>query len=364
MAPAADTHTRLSSDNRLAIPVIIYFLEAEPPERDYFAQRLAGHSVTFASRLEEVGADVEILSIFINSRVTLEFLDGHPRLRLIATRSSGTDHLPMDALRERKVAVAAVGSYGERTVAEHTFALLLALSRRLREVMNKPKTVRFSYESTRGFDLQGKTMGIIGMGHIGQSVAELAHAFRMKVLAYDVERPAGLERSLDFSFVPLPELLAESHIVSLHAPLTAATYHILNRETLAQCRRGVLVINTARGALVDSQALREALDSGQVGGAGLDVLQDERVLRDPVSHIIAGDIVRHLRSDAQAYEARDADRVRELQELLLGDALLARLNVVFTPHVAFNSVETFEMLQTVTADTILAFAEGRLINAV
>ena len=344
--------------------MIIYFLEAEPPEREYFVQRLTGHDVTFVSSLEEVGKDVEVLSIFINTRVTPEFLDMCPRLRLIATRSSGTDHLPLEACRERKVAVATVANYGVRTVAEHTFALLLALSRRLREVMNKPATTRFSYESTRGFDLEGKTMGIIGMGHIGQSVAELAHAFRMKVLAYDLEQPVCLERSLDFTYVPLPELLAQSHVVSLHAPLTPATYHILNRETLAQCRRGVLIINTARGALIDSQALRDALDSGQVGGAGLDVLQDERILRNTVSQIIAGDIVRHLRSDAQAYDARDADRVRELQELLLSDALLARLNVVFTPHVAFNSVETFEMLQTVTAETILAFAEGRLINEV
>src|SRR5204862_4784510 len=121
------------------------------------------------------------------------------------------------------------------------------------------------------------------MGHIGQHVAELAYAFRMKVLAYDVERPAELARTLHFDYVPLPELLAQSHVISLHAPLTAATYHILNRDALAQCRRGVLIINTARGSLIDSQALREALDSGQVGGAGLDVMQDERVMRQPVS---------------------------------------------------------------------------------
>lgn len=353
-----------SASSALTIPVIIYFLEAEPPEQEYFAERLAEQTLHFVSRLEDVGADCEILSIFINSIVTPEFLAGHPRLRLIATRSMATDHLPLEACRERGIVVANVGSYGDRTVAEHTFALVLALSRRLREVMNKPKSERFSYEAARGFDLEGKTMGIIGMGYIGQQVAELAHAFRMKVLAYDVEHPTGLARSLDFTFVPLAEVLAQSHVISLHAPLTASTYHILNRDTFAQCRRGVLIINTARGALVDSQALREALDSGQVGGAGLDVLQDERVMRQSASNIIAGDIVQHLRSDARAHDSRDADRVRELQELLLSDALLAKLNVVFTPHVAFNSVETFERLQTVTAETILAFAEGRPVNAV
>jgi D-lactate dehydrogenase len=347
-----------------AIAVIIYFLETESAEQEFFAERLAAHDLRFVSQPDEVGEDAEVLSTFIYTTITAEFLAAHPRLRLITTRSTAVDHLPLEACRERGVTVARVERYGETTVAEHTFALILALSRRLREAMIAPKGGRFSYEAARGFDLAGKTIGIIGMGHIGQHVAELANAFRMKVLAYDVERPAELARTLHFDFVPLGEVLAQAHIISLHAPLSAATYHILNRETLAQCRPGVIVINTARGSLIDSQALREALDSGQVGGAGLDVLQDERVMRQPVSHIIAGDIVQHLRSDAEAHDARDADRVRELQELLLSDALLAKRNVVFTPHVAFNSIEAIEQLVTVTVENILAFAEGRTVNVV
>lgn len=344
--------------------MIIYFLETESAEQEYFAEQLGGHDVRFVYQLGDVGNDAEILSIFINTALTTEFLDEHPKLRLVVTRSTATDHLPIEACQERNVALANVGNYGDRTVAEHTFALMLALSRRLREAMVSSKTGKFSYAAARGFDLEGKTLGILGMGHIGQQVAELAHAFRMKVLAYDVERPAGLAESLHFSYVPLAELLSSSHVISLHAPLSAATYHILNRETLAQCRPGVLIINTARGSLIDTQALREALDSGHVGGAGLDVLQDERVMRQSVSNIIAADIVQHLRSDAQAFDDRDSDRVRELQELLLSDALLASRNVVFTPHVAFNSVETFERLVMVTVETIRAFADGRRINAV
>jgi D-lactate dehydrogenase len=305
---------------------------------------------------------VEILSLFINSRVTSEFLAAHPRLCLIATRSTATDHLDLPSCREHKVAIANVADYGFTTVAEHTFALILALSRRLREVMLAPKGGNFSYAATRGFDLAGKTLGIIGMGRIGQRVAELAYAFHMPVLACDIEHPSALERELNFTFVSLDELLREAHIISLHAPLSAETYHILNRETLAKCREGVLIVNTARGALIDTQALREALDSGQVGGAGLDVLQDERVMRQTVSRIIAADIVQHLRSDASAQDARDADRVRELQELMLGDAILSRSNVVFTPHVAFNSVEAVERVMLVTVENIIAFASGRGIN--
>lgn len=344
--------------------MIIYFVETEDAEREYYADQLSAHDLRFVSQLDEVGEDAEVLSIFINSRVTSKFLETHSQLRFIATRSTAIDHLDLPACRERSVTVANVNDYGFTTVAEHTFALILALSRRLREVMLAPKGGTFSYATNRGFDLAGKTIGIIGMGRIGQRVAELAHAFRMSVLAYDIDHPPALEKSLDFKFVELDELLREAHIITLHAPLSADTYHILNRENLAKCRPGVLVVNTARGALVDTEALREALDSGQVGGAGLDVLQDERVMRQSVSHIIAADIVQHLRSDATAHDARDADRVRELQELMLGDSLLAKSNVVFTPHVAFNSVEAVERVKQVTVENIASFVAGQPLNLV
>jgi D-lactate dehydrogenase len=344
--------------------VIIYIVETESAEQDYFSARLREHDLRFVSQLDEVDADAEVLSVFINSRITAKFLEAHPKLRFIATRSTAVDHLDLPACRERKVTVANVADYGFTTVAEHTFALILALSRRLREVMFSPKGGNFSYAATRGFDLAGKTIGIIGMGRIGQRVAELAHAFRMSVLAYDVDRPDGLERALDFTYVPLEKLLRESHIISLHAPLSAETYHIINRQTLAQCRPGVLIVNTARGALVDTEALREGLDSGHVGGAGLDVLQDERVMRQSVSKIISADIVQHLRSDAIAHDARDADRVRELQELMLGDAVLAKANVVFTPHVAFNSVEAVERVKEITVENINGFVAGAAVNLV
>ena len=344
--------------------VIIYFLETETAEQEFYSSHLAEHDVRFVLGIEEVGEDAEVLSIFINTRIAVEFLAAHQRLRLIVTRSSGFDHLDLPACRERGIAVANVSDYGFTTIAEHTFALILALSRRLREVMLAPKGGTFSYAATRGFDLAGKTLGIIGMGRIGQRVADLARAFQMTVLAYDIKHPATLERALDFKFVPLEELLSQAHIISLHAPLSPETYHILNRETLAQCREGVVIVNTARGSLIDTQALREALDSGQVGGAGLDVLQDERVMRQSVSHIIAADIIQHLRSDAVAYDARDADRLRELEELMLGDAVLARSNVVFTPHVAFNSVEAVERVRDMTVENILAFAAGEPVNLV
>ncbi len=254
---------------RLSFLVIIYFVETESAEQEFFAERLAAHELRFVSQLDEVGEDAELLSVFINARVTADFLAGHPRLRCIVTRSTAIDHLDLPACRERHVTVANVVDYGNNTVAEHTFALMLSLSRRLREVMLAPKGGTFSYAATRGFDLEGKTLGIIGMGRIGQRVADLAHAFQMNVLAYDIEHGHGLERALDFKFAPLEEVLREAHILSLHAPLVAETYHILNRETLAQCRKGVYIVNTARGSLIDTRlCAKPGLRTGVRGGTG------------------------------------------------------------------------------------------------
>jgi D-lactate dehydrogenase len=344
--------------------VIIYFVETEPGEQEFYGSAFSAHDVHFVATLDEVGDDAEVLAPFINGRVSAEFLGDHPRLRFVTTRSTATDHIDLPACQAHGVAVAHVPFHAETTVAEHTFALLLALSRRLREVMLGPKDGRFSYERTRGFELARKTLGIIGMGYIGRRVATLAQAFEMQVLAYDLDQPASVADALGFTFVPLDEVLARADILSLHAPLTPATYHLINRETLAKCQRGVIIINTARGSLIDTQALREALDSGHIGGAGLDVLQDERVLRERASNIIAADIIAHLRSDAQAFDARDADRIRELEELMLGDALLARSNVVCTPHVAFNSMEAVARLQQMTVENIHAYVAGKPVNLV
>jgi D-lactate dehydrogenase len=316
--------------------------------------------------LREVGAEAEIVSLFINSQLEMEFLEEHPQLRYIATRSGATDHLNLGACRARGVLVSNVRDYGDHTVAEHTFALLLALSRRLREIMalSKEKTA-FSYEATRAFDLYGKTLGIIGMGYIGQRVAELAKAFHMRVVAFDpVSMPPERAERLGFQWLPFEELLAQAQVISLHVRLSPWTHHLFNRETFARCRPGVIIINTSRGRLIETDALREALDSGQVGGAGLDVLEQEGVLRQPASQIISAQIVEHLRSATGSHEAEHDSRLRHLQELVKSDALLARHNVVFTPHVAFNSEEAFERLVTGTIENIRAFVRGEPIHLV
>jgi D-lactate dehydrogenase len=344
--------------------VTIYFVALEADAQEFFAGALPKRDLVAVPSLREVEADAEIVSIFIHDQIDDVFLADHPNLKLIATRSRSVDHIDLAACRARGVNICHVPHYADESVAEHTFALLLSLTRRLRELMIHAKDAGFSYAAVRSVELSGKTLGVIGMGHVGQRVADLARAFGMKVVAHDIERPPELAQQLSFEWVSLDELLARSDIISLHATLSAETYHVINRESLGKTKRGVIIINTARGALIETAALRDALESGHVGGAGLDVLQDERVLRQSVPDIIASDIIRHLRSDALAQEAHDADRIRELRELVLGDALLARPNVVFTPHVAFNSEEAVARLREVTAENLKAYLAGSPRNFV
>ncbi len=344
--------------------MIIYFVEVEASEEAYFRQELAGHEARFVDDLSEVGEDAEIVSSFIYSEINREFVEGHPRLRGIATRSGTVEHVDMRVCAERNIAVSLVPNYGDTTVAEHTFALILALSRRLRENMAASQdTKRFSYRAARGFDLQGKTLGVIGMGPIAQRVTVLAHAFQMRLIAFDPHgMPAELAPRLGFEWASRDELLRNAHVVSLHTRLSPLSLHILNRETLALCRPGVLIVNTARGRLIDTAALAEALESGRVGGAGLDVLEEERVMREPITRIIADEIVQHLRSDTGPGAEEQGSRLHSLHKLVESDSLLARKNVVFTPHIAFNSVEAVQRLNETTVENIRAITAGEPRN--
>jgi len=344
--------------------VTIYFVALEQDARNFYARALAEFDLMAVPNLREVDAEAEAVCVFLDEQIDDVFLTQHPNLKLIATRSSSVDHIDLAACRARGVAVCNVPHYQEESVAEHTFALLLALARRLRELMLHPKEGQFSYAATRGIELEGKTMGLIGMGRVGQRVAALAKAFRMNVVANDIHHSSELARELGFEWMNLDDLFACSDVISLHATLSSETYHVINAESLSRMKRGVIIVNTARGALVDTMALRDALESGQVGGAGLDVLQDERVLRQSAPDIITSDILRHLRSDALAHEARDADRIRDLRELVLGEAVLSRPNVVFTPHVAFNSHEAVLRLREGTVANLRAFMKGAPQNIV
>jgi D-lactate dehydrogenase len=347
--------------------VKICFVETESQVEEFFRAAIgADHTLTFVDTLEETPADLDILSIFIHSKVTPDYINAHPALRLIVTRSTGYDHIALPDARARGITVCRVPNYGENTVAEHSFALLLALSRRLRESLAAYSGRHFSYQAIRGFDLMGKTFGIIGTGRIGLHAARIARGFQMEVLAYDIQTQPLVAATLDFEYVPFDSLLRRSDVISLYIPLLPHTRHILNRDSLALCKRGVVLINTARGALIDTEALMDALESGQVGGAGLDVLEDERVLQQDSTRIIGQEIISNIQqSDSPEDEPLPrGERVEELRNLVRDSSLIARPNVIFTPHSAFNSTESVARIGQETVRGILQYIAGNPVNLV
>lgn len=335
----------------------ICFVATESEEKEFFAEEFEDFQVTFEGSLDDVPEDVEVLSIFINDRITEGFLDRHPGLKMIATRSMGCDHIDLDACSKRRITITHVSGYGENTVAEHTFALMLALSRRIRESTEAALAGKFTHEKFRGMDLRGSTLGVIGAGRVGLHVIRIGAAFGMKILAYDAAPNPLHTELLDFKYTSFEHLIRESHVITLHVPLNRETVHTLNRETLARCRPGVLIINTARGRLIDSEALIEALDSGQVGGAGLDVIEEERVFHGGATALLGAQIADRVRESGTDSDriSLPVGRMKEISRYLSSSALLRRPQVVFTPHNAYNSTESREFISKTTTENILRY---------
>jgi D-lactate dehydrogenase len=340
----------------------IVFVETEDDEQPFFAESLAGHEVEFVDALEDVPKDAEIVSVFVNSRVGAGFFRTHPKLRMVATRSSASDHLDLTAAARREVVLTHVPDYGAATVAEHTFALILGVTRRLRHCLETKSRGPGTTERLRGRELRGKTLGVVGTGRVGRMVIPIGRAFGMDCVAYDSRPDEALARQLGFDYVSLDKLLRTADVITLHVPLTGRTKQMLNATRLGRCKPGVILINTARGALVDIDALLEGLKSGQVGGVGLDVLEDEAAFRADTSRIIGAQIVQkiHAMSTPGGDPERRQERLRELQGIMRNRQLLAHENVFFTPHVGFNSVEAIERINLGTVENIRDFIEDKL----
>jgi D-lactate dehydrogenase len=330
----------------------IFVFEAEPREEQAFdALKAAGDVRLVFEPLGTANApgfsDAEVVSTFIYSELGRGVLEQLPSLKLIATRSTGHDHIDTAYCAEHGITVCNVPSYGENTVAEHVFALLLALSHRLIEGVERARNGRFSPDGLQGFDLAGKLLGVIGAGTIGRHVIRIAKGFGMKVLAYDVAPDTHLAENLGFFYVEFEELLARSDVISLHVPAMPGTHHLLSSKAFAQMKHGVIIINTARGSLIDSRALILALRSGKVGGAGLDVLPDEPLIREEAELICSIFCNQH-----------------DLRDLVADHVLLRMPNVIVTPHSAFNTREAVGRIVETTAENILAFIDGQPRNIV
>lgn len=298
--------------------------------------------------LENCHPDTEVISVFVSSSVTREMINAMPKLRLIACRSTGFDNIDLKAAAERNITVVNVPTYGEETVAEYAFGLLLALTRKLPNIL-ETENEKFTQPELRGHDLAGKTFGVIGAGHIGISSLQIARGFSMKTLAYDAKPRPELAEKYGFHYADLDTILAESDVISLHAPLLPATQHIINQENLAKMKTTAILVNTARGELVDTNALLQALDSGQLGGAALDVVEGEALLHYHEETAL-------LRSDTLP-----ADIMRHSMEI---SVLKKMPNVIISPHNAFNTVEAIGRINHTTAKNIIDFWYGIIPNKI
>jgi D-lactate dehydrogenase len=256
------------------------FLEADPQDREMILSRFPDADILpdalEGDALVKACKGRDVVCCFIYSRFTAEVLRQLPDLRLLSTRSVGVNHIDAEACLAQGVTLCHVPDYGSHVIAEHVFALLLTALRHITEAGDKVRAGDFDYHGLRGMALMGKTIGIIGTGKIGRFVAKIAHGFGMRILAVDTCRVLELETQYGVEYVSLERLLQVSDIISLHLPALPDTVHLIDAETISQMKDGVIIINTARGELIDSTALLDGLKSGKIQRALLDVLEHEK----------------------------------------------------------------------------------------
>ncbi len=332
----------------------IAFFDATREDEEYFKKALKGFKLVFCGELNgenlAKAAQCEIISCFVlaKTRLDAKALAKLPRVKMIATRSTGFDHIDLPECSRRGIAVSNVPFYGDNTVAEHAFALILAFSRKIIEANERVRRGDFSAEGLMGFELAGKTIGIIGTGRIGANVARIANGFQMKILAFDSRKNREVEKKYGVKYVPLLTLLKNSDVITLHVPLTNGTRHLISTRNIGMVKKGAIIVNTARGGIVETKALLEGLSKGILAGAALDVLEEEGVLRD----------------EDEVLKAIQGNHQGMLKTMLENHILLRWNNVLITPHNAFNSREALHRIREATKENILAFAEGKKLNAV
>lgn len=336
-------------------PVIAFLDIEEPWEAAYLKKALknCGEVRDFKETADLVADKIKnasILSPFIKSEINKQIINSLPSLKFITTRSTGFDHIDTDYARAKGMLVANVPTYGENTVAEHTFALILSIARHLKKSHFKVSEGDFSIRELMGFDLKGKIIGVVGTGHIGLRVIKMAVGFSMNVLAFDPVQNHFISEVLGFKYVDLQTLLKESDIITLHAPYNKKTHHMINQDNIGLIKKGAVLVNTARGALVDTLALTRALDEKILAGAGLDVLEGEDFILEEKQLLMR--------------KKKDLYNPEKLQLMLRNGFLLQRENVVFTPHIAFYSKEALERILETTIENIISFLNGKPINII
>lgn len=327
----------------------IYFYDCSEDESNFFKEQMVGHDcVYYKGTLETspIHEDAEVISVFVPSQVSRNIINMMPKLQLIACRSAGYNNIDLSAARERNIQITTAPLYGEHTVAEYTFSLLLSLTRKIPlTIKNTKERAPTDSKSIQGIDITGKTLGVIGTGKIGKRVIEIAKGFAMNIVAYDPYPDNEASQTLGFKYLSLDEVCMSADIITLHTPLTNDTEHIINDASFAKMKDGVYIVNTARGELIDSGALLRALTSHKVAGAALDVVEGEKLLKETPTNTLN-------------------TSTKILQESFTINSLLFHPNVIITPHNAYNTKEAVLRIDQTTVTNILDFIAGKPTNIV
>ncbi len=330
----------------------VAFFELQDWEKDFFEKNSQGvYEPVFSDKpatKDNIAtvSDTEGLVVFIYSHINKDVLDKLQNLKWIATMSTGFDHIDIEECKRRGIKVLNVPTYGENTVAEHAFALIFAISRRLIESYERVKEGKFSPEGLTGFDLYEKTLGVVGVGNIGCHSIRIAKGIGMNVLGYKRTPDPKMEQELGFKFVDMDTLLSSSDIITLHLPYSAETHHFISSDQFGKMKDGAVLINTSRGSIIDTEALVKALDSGKVSAAGLDVLEEEPLL-----------------AEEKALLSAEYDK-EALMRTLENHMLLNNPKVIITPHNGFNSKEALQRIMSTTLENIKGCCNGQMQNVV
>lgn len=317
---------------------IAFFEMQDEWEKEYLKKNLKNHKLYFYNselnrkNVEEV-KNFDILCVFIYSKLDQEIIS-KLNVKAIITRSTGFDHINLNLCGTKKIKVFNVPKYGSNTVAEYTFALILALARKIVKSNERVKTLNFNLDGLEGFDLKNKIIGIVGLGEIGVCVAEIAKGFGMKILVYTPKKDMRLAKKIGLRYVNFNSLLKKSDIITFHVPLLPSTTHMINLKNIDIIKRGSYLINTSRGGVVETEAILKALNKKILAGAGLDVLEEEELIKDEKELLSKN-------------HSRD-----ELKRALEDNTLIERDNVIITPHNAFNTKEALERILDITIRNI------------
>lgn len=335
----------------------IVFFEASVPKLDqsFVSQAFPGQEIVFCEEKLNMDTlnkakDAEIVSVFINSTIDKNVIDALPNLKFIAARSTGFDHIDCEYAKTKGIKVSNVSAYGSHTVAEFAFGLILNFARNIKFNADnyEKESSGFNYSAEmEGFDLYGKTLGVIGTGKIGKNLVKIAKGFEMNIVAYDLFPDLNFSKENNFEYKSLEEVVSISSIVSLHTPYNRENHHLMNKDVISKMKKGVYLINTARGELVDTEALITGLKNGMIAGFGADVLEGEKQLKNEKNLVALG-------------------KLTEEEKIIIkqNHELMAMPNVVVTPHIAFYTREAVVIIIKTTIENIQGFISNNPINLV